>query len=253
MNAVELRNVSLALGGRAILDDISLDIAAGEFVGVLGPNGAGKTTLLRAILGLLPPRRGAIRVFGRAATRGSAEIGYMPQTRSAAAGLLLSGRTFLAAAVNGHRLGLPLPGKAQRAEIDQARARRRGGLGRAAACATLRWRAPALAAGSSADRPAAPLAARRAAHQPRSAPSGRGGRLGGIAATDARHHRPLQHARAQSVARRGRSRALSRQWPGRTGHRRGGDHRARPVASLWRRDRGGPPWRPDFRDVGRSR
>ena len=123
MNAVELRNVSLALGGRAILDDISLDIAAGEFVGVLGPNGAGKTTLLRAILGLLPPRRGAIRVFGRAATRGSAEIGYMPQTRSAAAGLLLTGRNFLASAVNGHRIGLPLPGKAQRAEIDQALAR----------------------------------------------------------------------------------------------------------------------------------
>ncbi len=120
MNAIELRNVSLALGGRTILDDISLDIAAGEFVGVLGPNGAGKTTLMRAILGLLPPRRGAVRVFGRAATRGSPEIGYMPQTRSAAAVLLLSGRNFVASAVNGHRLGLPLPGRAQRAEIDHA-------------------------------------------------------------------------------------------------------------------------------------
>ncbi|MGH7033164.1 MAG: metal ABC transporter ATP-binding protein [Stellaceae bacterium] len=120
MNAVELRTVSLALSGRVILDDISLDIAAGEFIGVLGPNGAGKTTLMRAILGLLPPRRGTIRVFGRAATRGSPEIGYVPQTRSAGAGLLLSGRNFVAAAVNGHRLGLPLPGKAQRAEIELA-------------------------------------------------------------------------------------------------------------------------------------
>jgi zinc/manganese transport system ATP-binding protein len=123
MTAIELRNVSLAVGDRVILDDISLDIAAGEFVGVLGPNGAGKTTLMRAILGLLPPRRGAIRVFGRAATRGSPEIGYMPQTRSAAAGLLLSGRDFVATAVNGHRLGLPFPGKAQRAEIERALSR----------------------------------------------------------------------------------------------------------------------------------
>jgi zinc/manganese transport system ATP-binding protein len=120
MTTIELRNVSLALGDRVIFDDISLDIAAGEFVGVLGPNGAGKTTLMRAVLGLLPPRRGSIRVFGRAATRGSPEIGYMPQTRSAAAGLLLSGRNFVASAVDGHRLGLPLPGKAQRAEIERA-------------------------------------------------------------------------------------------------------------------------------------
>ncbi|HKT17688.1 MAG TPA: ABC transporter ATP-binding protein [Stellaceae bacterium] len=120
MNAVELRNVSLTLEGRVILDDISLDLGAGEFVGVLGPNGAGKTTLLRAILGLLRPSHGTIRVLGRAATRGNAEIGYMPQTRSAIAGLRLSGRDFIASAINGHRLGLPLPGRSGRAEIDRA-------------------------------------------------------------------------------------------------------------------------------------
>ena len=58
MNAIELRDVRLALGGRIILDSVSLDIAACEFVGVLGPNGAGKTTLMRAILGLVPPSTG---------------------------------------------------------------------------------------------------------------------------------------------------------------------------------------------------
>src|SRR2546426_578388 len=45
------------------LEDITLEIADGEFVGVIGPNGSGKTTLLRAILGLMPPTRGSLRIF----------------------------------------------------------------------------------------------------------------------------------------------------------------------------------------------
>ena len=72
--ALAFDRVSLALGGRRVLADVSLAIAAGEFVGVLGPNGAGKTTLMRAVLGLVP-ERGTIRVLGRlcgAATRRSA-------------------------------------------------------------------------------------------------------------------------------------------------------------------------------------
>ena len=53
MNAVPFDDVTLALGGRAILAGVNLDDpAAQEFVGVLGPNGAGKTTLMRAVLGL---------------------------------------------------------------------------------------------------------------------------------------------------------------------------------------------------------
>ncbi|MFP3758848.1 ATP-binding cassette domain-containing protein, partial [Cupriavidus sp. SIMBA_020] len=50
--ALALEGVTLELGGRTILRDVSFSIEAGEFVGVLGPNGAGKTTLMRAVLGL---------------------------------------------------------------------------------------------------------------------------------------------------------------------------------------------------------
>jgi zinc/manganese transport system ATP-binding protein len=59
-------------------------------------------------------------VLGRPATRGNPAIGYMPQVRSAVANVQLSGRDFVAGVVNGHRLGLPIPGKAGHVEIDRA-------------------------------------------------------------------------------------------------------------------------------------
>ena len=119
MNAVEFRDLRLILGSRTILDGVSLDIAAREFVGVLGPNGAGKTTLMRAILGLVPQAHGTIRVLGRSAMRGNPAIGYMPQVRGAIGTMRLSGWDFVASTVNGHRLGLPLLSKSGRAEVDR--------------------------------------------------------------------------------------------------------------------------------------
>ncbi len=119
MSAIILRDVRLALGGRVVLDRVSLDIPAGAFVGVLGPNGAGKTTLLRAVLGLVPPRQGTLRVLGQPPSRGNAAIGYMPQARGLLATLPLRGWDFVAGAVNGHRLGLPVLGKLERAEVDR--------------------------------------------------------------------------------------------------------------------------------------
>lgn len=120
MTAIALRDVRLTLGGRVVLDAITLDIAAGEFVGVLGPNGAGKTTLMRALLGLVPANRGAIKILGRPATRGNAAIGYLPQAHTVPMGARLSGWDFVASVVNGHRLGLPLTGRVVRREIERA-------------------------------------------------------------------------------------------------------------------------------------
>jgi zinc/manganese transport system ATP-binding protein len=107
----------LALGGRAVLRDVSLAIRAAEFVGVLGPNGSGKTTLMRAVLGLVPPAAGAIRVLGARAARGNSAIGYMPQVRGELADKRLSGWDFVASVVWGHRLGLPLLDAAGRREV----------------------------------------------------------------------------------------------------------------------------------------
>ena len=114
MSVIEFADVTLAFGARTVLAGIDLAIRDNEFIGVLGPNGSGKTTMMRAILGLLPPRNGAIRVLGRPVARGNPAIGYMPQMRGALDQLRLSGWDFVASGVNGHRWGLPLLGRAAR-------------------------------------------------------------------------------------------------------------------------------------------
>jgi zinc/manganese transport system ATP-binding protein len=117
VNAIELAGVTLAFGARSVLTDIDLTIRQNEFVGVLGPNGSGKTTLMRAILGLLPPRTGTIRVLGNRVRRGSSAIGYMPQARSALEQVRLSGWDFVASGINGHRWGLPVLDRAARVQV----------------------------------------------------------------------------------------------------------------------------------------
>jgi len=99
--------------------DASFAIKRGEFIGVLGPNGAGKTTLMRAILGLLPPSAGAIRVFGRAPQRGDRNIGYLPQVRTVLPDLRVRGFDFIASSVRGERWGVPSLSRADRIMIDK--------------------------------------------------------------------------------------------------------------------------------------
>ncbi|WP_433237471.1 ABC transporter ATP-binding protein [Actinomadura nitritigenes] len=60
---VAVRGLEVSLGGRPVLKDVSLEVAAGSWTAVIGPNGAGKSTLLRAVLGLLPSA-GEIAVAG---------------------------------------------------------------------------------------------------------------------------------------------------------------------------------------------
>lgn len=53
MSAVALESVSVAAGGKTIVDGVSLEVERGEWVSILGPNGAGKTTLLRVLAGTI--------------------------------------------------------------------------------------------------------------------------------------------------------------------------------------------------------
>ena len=78
---VELEDVDFAYGPVSVLEHINLTVEPGDFLGIIGPNGSGKTTLLRIMLGLLPPTRGAVRLFGHvpASFRQWGRLGYVPQ------------------------------------------------------------------------------------------------------------------------------------------------------------------------------
>lgn len=80
---IRFTHATFGFPGVTALEDISLEIADGEFVGVIGPNGSGKTTLCRAVLGLLPLRSGHLQIFDCACQElrchHRARIGYLPQ------------------------------------------------------------------------------------------------------------------------------------------------------------------------------
>jgi zinc transport system ATP-binding protein len=78
---VELEDVDFVYGATPVLERINLTVEPGDFLGIIGPNGSGKTTLLRIVLGLLPPARGSVRLFGHApaAFRQWGRLGYVPQ------------------------------------------------------------------------------------------------------------------------------------------------------------------------------
>jgi lipopolysaccharide export system ATP-binding protein len=77
-----------AYGGRTVVRDVSIEVAAGEIVGLLGPNGAGKTTIFSMVVGLVRPDRGRVRLGGSDITdlpmyrRARAGISYLPQEPS---------------------------------------------------------------------------------------------------------------------------------------------------------------------------
>ncbi len=82
MNALEVEGLVVELGGARVLDDVSLHAGASEFLCLCGPNGGGKTTLLKAILGLVAPRAGRIRVLGEPPAEGRRRVGYLPQRKA---------------------------------------------------------------------------------------------------------------------------------------------------------------------------
>ena len=119
MSVAELDGVTIEVGGRSVLSNVSFSVSDGEFIGVLGPNGAGKTTLMRTLLGLIRPTKGTVRVFDKTPMRGHPEIGYLPQVRTVVPELGMRGVDFIASSVQGERWGLPIVTGADRRLVEQ--------------------------------------------------------------------------------------------------------------------------------------
>ncbi len=77
--AIQVEHLTVSYGPVPALLDISLEIPAGNLVGVIGPNGSGKSTLIKAILGFVKSDFGSVKLFGKDANRVKGRVAYVPQ------------------------------------------------------------------------------------------------------------------------------------------------------------------------------
>ncbi|SDH48820.1 zinc transport system ATP-binding protein [Alteribacillus persepolensis] len=78
---VQIDDVSFRYGSQMVLENISLSIKKGSFLGLVGPNGSGKSTLVKILLGLLKPTHGRVQVFDAPVAKFKSweKIGYVSQ------------------------------------------------------------------------------------------------------------------------------------------------------------------------------
>lgn len=81
MIVLDVQNVTVKYQTAPVVERVSFQVTAGDYVGIVGPNGSGKSTLIKTILGLIPATDGTITLFGQEQS-GFADwhrIGYLPQ------------------------------------------------------------------------------------------------------------------------------------------------------------------------------
>jgi branched-chain amino acid transport system ATP-binding protein len=111
---LELRELSVAYGGITAVNGVSLSVGRGEIVALIGANGAGKTSVLKAVVGLVPPARGSVRIFDR-------DVSGVPTHRRVALGVTLvpEGRAIFGGLSVRENLELGSFLKRERTQLDQ--------------------------------------------------------------------------------------------------------------------------------------
>ncbi len=81
---LEVKDLTVKIGNKTILEDINITVNKGEIVAILGPNGGGKTTLIRTCLGFIKPYKGSIKLLRKTPKEAikTGKIGYLPQKPS---------------------------------------------------------------------------------------------------------------------------------------------------------------------------
>jgi len=77
--AVVVDHLTTGYNGRPAIETVDFSVPRGATVGLIGPNGSGKSTLIKALLGLLAPWEGGVRVLGGDPAGARGRVGYMPQ------------------------------------------------------------------------------------------------------------------------------------------------------------------------------
>lgn len=77
--AIVVQDLSVVYGEQRVLDRLHLEFPRGALTAIVGPNGAGKTTLIQAILGLVRPVAGSVRILDGGVREGRRQVAYIPQ------------------------------------------------------------------------------------------------------------------------------------------------------------------------------
>ncbi len=80
--AVEVHDLTVAYHTQPVLWDVDVSLPPGKLIAIVGPNGAGKSTLLKAVLGLVKPITGWVKIFGQPYDLRRSWVGYVPQRES---------------------------------------------------------------------------------------------------------------------------------------------------------------------------
>lgn len=79
---LEVHDLTVSYDQSPVLWNVDLSIPSGKLIGVLGPNGAGKSTLIKAIMGLVKPTSGYVKIFEKNLEEVRQQISYVPQRES---------------------------------------------------------------------------------------------------------------------------------------------------------------------------
>ena len=79
---LEINDLTVAYQYKPVLWDIDLEVPEGVMMGIVGPNGAGKSTLIKAVLDIVKPIAGDVKIFGESYRKARSRVAYVPQKGS---------------------------------------------------------------------------------------------------------------------------------------------------------------------------